>query len=349
MASVTDVLVPRAGWLRSKRFDWTFVQGIAALALLSGLAALIRPELLPAIIAVDMWFLGYHHVIATFTRLSFDRGSLREYRFFVFVLPFIVFAATFALASLFGMWAIATTYLYWQWFHYTRQSWGISQIYRAKSGGLVSDSLLWSRLCLYLVPAWGILYRSFQEPETFLFSPVRVIPVPELLVNAAGAAAIATMIVWGYQRFRAWREGRLATAHTWYMLSHFAIFIVGYVLIEDITTGWLVINVWHNAQYVLFVWFFNANRFRNGTEPKVRFLSTLSQRGNVVKYFFVCLAISTGVYLSAYMITKDRLIAGIPLTILVYQSINFHHYIVDSFIWKIRKTPLRKTLDIGGA
>jgi hypothetical protein len=26
--------------------------------------------------------------------------------------------------------------------------------------------------------------------------------------------------------------------------------------------------------------------------------------------------------------------------------VNFHHYIVDSMIWKMRKAPLRKTLGI---
>ena len=31
------------------------------------------------------------------------------------------------------------------------------------------------------------------------------------------------------------------------MASHFTIFYVGYLVIEDITHGWLVLNVWHNA------------------------------------------------------------------------------------------------------
>jgi hypothetical protein len=35
----------------------------------------------------------------------------------------------------------------------------------------------------------------------------------------------------------------------------------------------------------------------------------------------------------------------LPL-IVVYQAINFHHYIVDSIIWKIRRKPIQKTLGI---
>ena len=39
--------------------------------------------------------------------------------------------------------------------------------------------------------------------------------------------------------------------------------------------------------------------------------------------------------------------ALIPLAILVaYQTINFHHYIVDGIIWKVRKKKLQQTLGL---
>ncbi len=101
-----------AGWLRSAGFDHFFITGIAAFALLSAAAVVARPELFGLILLADLWLLGYHHVIATFTRLAFDRESLREHRFFVFYLPFIVIGATFALALSVGVWVIATVYLY---------------------------------------------------------------------------------------------------------------------------------------------------------------------------------------------------------------------------------------------
>jgi len=33
----------------------------------------------------------------------------------------------------------------------------------------------------------------------------------------------------------------------------------------------LVLNIWHNAQYVLFVWAFNTNRFKGSLDEKARF------------------------------------------------------------------------------
>jgi hypothetical protein len=35
--------------------------------------------------------------------------------------------------------------------------------------------------------------------------------------------------------------------------------------------------------------------------------------------------------------------------IIIYQTINFHHYIVDSIIWKARKKPMREALGLKGA
>jgi len=37
---------------------------------------------------------------------------------------------------------------------------------------------------------------------------------------------------------------------------------------------------------------------------------------------------------------------ALPLTLLVYQTLNFHHDIVDSLIWKVRRKPLQQTLGI---
>ena len=337
------------GWLRSQQYDLTLIRDMTFIAILSGIVVSLNPAMFGVILVADLWLLGYHHVIATMTRLAFDGQSLRQHRFLVFVLPVLVFGATFLLAWQVGIWIIASIYLYWQWFHYTRQSWGISQAYRRKAGERASDNPLLTKSCFYLVPAYGILYRSWQAPDMFLYQELRVIPVPELLVNFVGALALSTFLLWAAGRVVAWRAGRLAPAHTYFMLSHFAIFTIGYRFIDDITHGWLVINIWHNSQYILFVWLFNTNRFKGGIEPSARFLSWLSQSHNKIRYFLVCFGISTAVYAAVLLAVGKDMIAGLPLAVLVYQAINFHHYIVDSVIWKMRKKPLRQNLGLEDA
>ena len=40
--------------------------------------------------------------------------------------------------------------------------------------------------------------------------------------------------------------------------------------------------------------------------------------------------------------------ALLPLAVVIYQAINFHHYIVDGMIWKMRKRPIHQTLGVEG-
>ena len=334
------------GWLRGPAFDLGFVVGITAIALASGALVVSDPNLFGPILLLDIWLLGYHHVIATYTRLCFDQASFRQHRFLIIWLPFLVFGASLAMALGFGLWVLGSIYLYWQWFHYTRQSWGVSQVYRRKSGGLVAESEGLTKLAFYLLPLWGILHRSWQAPETFLTLEVRVIPVPGLLVDLVAAAAIAALALWAFYRARAFWRGQGPVAHTLYMISHVTVFAVGYLVIEDVTYGWLVINIWHNAQYLLFVWLFNTNRYRDGIDQNARFLSTISQPANWWRYFAVCLAITTLLYVGIELFKGSFMALGLPSLLIVYQTINFHHYIVDSLIWKARKKPMQQTLGL---
>jgi hypothetical protein len=330
-----------AGWLRSPAFDIGFIVGIAALALASGAIALLFPRLFIPIVIIDLWFLGYHHVIATYTRLCFDRESLHTHPFLLWGLPFIVLAGTLALANGLGLWSLTTLYFYWQWFHYARQNWGLSQAYRRKAGKRINDDPRLSEAVFYLLPLWGLLHRSWQNPNKFLALDFRLLPVPKMAEQAVAAAALIGIGWWIITRVQAWRRGELAVAHTLFTLSHFTIFYVAYIAIEDVSVGWLVINIWHNAQYILFVWMYNNRKFEGGVTSAAPFLSAISQKRRVISYMFVCLALSTVTYLLI-----GRLAPLIVAPLVIYQAINFHHYVVDGLIWKVRKPAVHKVLQL---
>jgi hypothetical protein len=57
-----------AGWMRNASFDLVFIVGVATLALLTGWLSVANPALFPLLLILNVWILGYHHVIATFTR-----------------------------------------------------------------------------------------------------------------------------------------------------------------------------------------------------------------------------------------------------------------------------------------
>ena len=51
-------------------------------------------------------------------------------------------------------------------FHYSRQSYGVSRVYRRKAGAAFEENEGLERAALYIVPLWGVLHRSAQAPES---------------------------------------------------------------------------------------------------------------------------------------------------------------------------------------
>lgn len=202
--------------------------------------------------------------------------------------PGLVVAGALVAGWLSGGWILATTYLYWQWFHYTRQSYGIERAYRRRATNTTVGDERLARWALYLLPRWGIVHRSVPRPETFLGVELRVIPIPPIIEVVTAAVAIAALVLWAAPVATRLLAGERLQAHTLYVVTHFVIFSVGYLVLLDIGDGWLVVNVWHNAQYILFVWMFNNQRFRDGESSRARLLSYLSQRARWPLYIGVC-------------------------------------------------------------
>jgi hypothetical protein len=330
-----------AGWIRDRTFDLWFIAGLAALALAVGATVIAAPALFMVVLFADIWLLGYHHVVATFTRLCFDRASAREHWALLTWIPLAILAGVILLVQTTGLWILTSVYLYWQWWHYTRQSYGVARIYQRKAGTVQSDDPRLHQLVMYGLPTWGILYRSHQDPGSFLGGPLWVVPVPEIAVTVVAVATILTLGWWLATRVAAWQRGELPPAHTLYVLSHVVVFAVGYLAIDDLTVGWLVVNVWHNAQYLLFVWLFNSNRYRGGLDPAAPWLSSLCQPENAARYLLVCLGIGVAIYGGI-----RTFVPTMAAAVIISQAINFHHYVADALIWKARTRPIQRTLGL---
>ncbi len=328
---------PRA-CIKSDAFDITLLILPLATGLGAAATVLAYPAVFAVLLVADLWFLGYHHVVATYTRLAFTKDTLRRNRFLAIDLLLLMTAATLAVAFTAGAWVVATAFLYLQWFHYMRQGYGLARMYfRATPDGHVAGSRdLATDAVIYLVPVYGIAARSATMGDTFLNLPVKTVVLPEAVTTVLGLAAAAAVVIWLVRSSVSFARGTLDTLYAGFVLSHVAIFLVAYVGIEDANTGWLAINVWHNLQYVLVVWMMNQKKYASGIDPAARFISRISQPGRVAIYFLSCLAISTGVY--AVLGSVVAVVGGgIAITVGIYMGINFHHYVVDALIWKRRR------------
>lgn len=350
MAAVTpNTPAVIVGWLDPPRFDLLLIFGILAVALAAAGVSLAIPALFIPLMLADLWLLGYHHLIATFTKLAATKADRQRHAWLIWALLPAMLIFTLTLGYMQGVMLVVTVYFFWQWFHYVRQSWGIAQRYRRAAGGLSWDNARLSELTLWSVPVWGVLNRCSQQPGEFLFLPVWMPPVPDWMVDVAGLLTLALLANWALTRWQAWRAGQLAMGHTLYMVSHFIVFAVGYVAIADVNVGWLLVNIWHNSQYLLFVWLYNRQRFATGVSAEAPRLSWLVQPGAVrmLLYFAAGTAIAAAIYIPLVMIgplyqinaatAAGGAAAATSMAIIVSMAMNFHHYVVDGIIWKRKR------------
>ena len=336
------VAAPDAASARSfvwnERFDATLLVAPVALGLLAAGFVTANPALYAAVVVADLWFLGYHHVVSTYTRLGFSPSGLRRNRFLAIDLLLVIVFATTALALTAGAWVVASAFLYLQWFHYMRQGYGISRMYfRTTPDGQVAGARdLVANAAIYVVPIYAIAHRSMTMGDMFLAMPIKTIAPPQMLVTALAVAAAVTVGAW-FVRFGLRIGSNTADIrYEGFILSHIVIFLVGYIWISDANVGWLAINIWHNLQYVLVVWMVNVKKYGGRVDGDEPLLSRISQPGRPLTYFACCLLITTLVYLALNRFTVLVMGGGLAATLGLYMGINFHHYVVDALIWKRR-------------
>jgi hypothetical protein len=330
------------GWLKDAPFDLTLIVGITALACAMGGAVALVPALFLPLLVFHTWCFGFDHVIATFTKLAGLPEDRRRNRWLIWVLPPLVFVATLGVGQSAGIGVLNTVYFVFQWFHTTRQSWGIAQHYRRAAGGLPEHPRWFSELALWALPVVGILHRCAEQPRQFLWMDLHLPRVPAVAVLIAGALALVLVAAFYWSRRHA-----LSSPHTLYFTAHHLVFALGYLVIDDLHAGWLLVNVWHNVQYLAYVWMHNRARLGERARTDARLLSWLCQPGvkRGVLYFAGLLAISTPLFAAVYAIGDriDLWLHGrlISVSLVIALALNFHHYIVDGIIWK-KRGPLRQ-------
>lgn len=185
----------RKSLLYSLQFDRVFIFGTASLALILGALASISPSMFLAVVLVDIWLFASPHVIATYTRIGFDKTHIKKHWFLNFCLPFIVLVLVTMVALAYELSGLFTLYFIAQTYHVARQSFGISRAFRKADSQLVGHDRF-SEMLIYLFPIWGLLHRCATTPVSFYGSPIHLPNVSHLVADTVGVAAVAACICW---------------------------------------------------------------------------------------------------------------------------------------------------------
>lgn len=330
-------------------FDLFYVILLPVICIVVGYAVAQSSDLFELALLLNLWLLGYHHVIATYTRVAFDTKSVREHRYEVLVLPFLVVAAVTCMITVWGAWLVGTVYLHWQWYHYTRQSEGVAKSYLMKCENHqgVQSTWRWFRAAFYIVSVAPFLMAATRDTHKFLGHQVWMPPLDAGFMKWFAFAYVLAVIVMFVILIRWLVEKKTTMLHVAYLVGHALIYGYAYGVCENLDEGWLALSMWHNTQYLLFVWMFNRKRFKNGVDASHPLVSYLSQPGRAMMYFLITMLVTLVVYGLLHQIIVSFMAGFVfQATVVAYQTLNFHHYIVDSRIWKLRKADMKKTLGL---
>lgn len=323
----------RGPFLYGPWFDGLFLFGTVGIALVLGALAMISPAMFVAVVLVDIWLFASPHVIATYTRIGFDKAHIKKHWFLIFGLPPIVLVLVTMVALAYELGGLFTVYFIAQTYHVTRQSFGISRAYRRADPQAAAPDRL-SESLIYLFPLWGLMHRCATAPESFYGFPIYLPAVDAALADATGIVAVLAAAWWAYRQIRLALAGRLNVGHSLFVASHLLVISVAYLWVTDITSGWLVVNIWHNLQYLLFVWLQNVRRNAQGpidTQDLQRLVKPLKNAG---KYLAVCLVLGAVMYQALSVAGQQLVWLGLPTVFILHFTVNFHHYLVDGVIWK---------------
>lgn len=281
------------------------------------------PAIYPALLFADVWLFGYAHVAASYMRvlgLELER-SQRAFLLGDLLLGSFLLAALMTGAA--GVAALSTTYLYWQWFHYTRQAYGLTKLLDG-AAGTVSRS---GYVALFALPTSAFAHSLTASDSVFMGARVFVPPDALLTAISIGAAGIGVaallLVLLRIRLSMITYESPLS-----FLLSALLVFCAAYTLLP-LNLAWLVANVWHNVQYLIVVklWRYSKAGASDVVTPAVLARQFLA-------FFAICLAGAFVLYGVMHRVLASTPLAGGLFIVAFYMGINFHHYLLDSFIWK---------------
>ena len=274
------------------------------------------------------------HFAGSTVRLYTKPGSFRDLPFLTMGLPLASVAVlTLAIAWPGGLGRhLQSLYLTWSPYHYAAQAYGLAVMYCYRSGSpWTEDDKRWLRIASFLpflhvflaVPGAGI---EWLMPAAVLRQPaaeaVRSGAVAGLRVLSFLTPAVIFLL---HQR-----EGRsrLPLISLLILLSN-SVWLVGLGYTTPLTIA--VVTVFHGLQYLAILTIFHVKeRVRAPAGPRAWWSQALG-------FYAACLALGYvlfQVWPYAYVLLGFGFAESV---LLVIAAINVHHFVVDAFIWRLRR------------
>lgn len=344
-------------WIRRRSFDLVFFFGGALLALFAlGVAVAFRSSI---VFLAWIWILMFDgpHMMALYTRTYLDPNARRERRPLLMgsLAVFLIGPACLAVAlasrsdaPFLAFLGLASIYGY---YHVVRQHYGFIALYRAKSKEPVTRaSYAIDKGALYLgmwLPWIGFLV-AHPIGRGLRGSTGEITTVESNAGTALFVAWIVVLVAYAARWLRT-RTGGLKAPYLLLVTGvHGLLYFVAarfepvYSLAKNTDQQLLLMTVMggmlHSAQYIGIVWLYNEKH------NAARFPTLAKYLGACVAFsaFYFVLAALTAVYPAFAWLEDEKAFGVVPvsrLALCVFWGIALHHYVVDQYIWRIKRDP----------
>lgn len=253
----------------------------------------LYPTSFNVLFLINIWVFSLPHTFATLTRS--DRRSPNHLLLTMgLLILFTIAVMTFANTS--GLVLLYSLYFYWQQFHYGKQNLGIAGWEVGEKVSVLDQVFYLSIVALSLC---GLLGNGAQG----FFGYTLYFPFNLQFSKIALFASISLLTVLYIQ---------LKPKHLRPAIEHSLIFSLSYLYSEHFVLGWLLLNVFHNLQYL---------KFMKDYEKKTSYL--------------IAPALLTGLlFLTQFHMFNNLILFSLPLSLTTMLALNFTHYTLDSLIWK---------------
>jgi len=278
------------------------------------------------VILVSNWA----HFAASTVRLYTRPNAVKNWPILTLAFPVIAVVAVTAALIVGGSAGryLFALYLVWSPYHYSRQAYGLSVMYAYRSGCALEESGKRMILWVCLVPFfWTLLHpgggTSLVLPPSFYAALPMLGAVMQTLTVLSLAGPIALFF---------WLRSRRGQTLP----------LISLVVIVSNAIWWSVFNyfnafvwatVFHGLQYLAIVSIFHVkDQARRAPNARGWFFHTAT-------FYVTCLILGWVLFFrwpQAYWLLGFSIVQS---GLLVTAVINIHHFVVDAFIWKLRRDP----------
>jgi hypothetical protein len=241
---------------------------------------------------INIWLFSLPHTFSTFTRSDRRSGT---HITLVLGLMMVFALSVMGLANTSGMVVLYSLYFYWQQFHYGKQNYGLAhwETHQTNSFDQIFYLLIVG-LCLM-----GLLNQGGQSFFGYMLYFPLSLKISKLVIFAL-VLAVTGVYCW------------LRPTQIKHALSHSLIFSFAYLYCEHFALGWLLLNVFHNLQYLKF----------------------MKQFEKQLSYLILPAVLTLTLYLVQFHVLEGFILFSIPMGLTLMMALNFSHYTLDALIWK---------------